>query len=313
MSAKKIGVLVVFAAAVAAFLVLDPGKYLTLESLKANRASLADLRATHAALFPAAFVLVYIVQTAFSLPGAAILSLAAGAIFGVFQGTLYVVTGATIGAVLAFLVSRTLLRDWVVKTFGARMEGIDRGLRENGLSYLLFLRLVPAFPFFLVNLACGVTGLPLRTYAVGTLIGIVPGSLVFVNAGASLAAIESVSRVASPRVLGSFALLGVFALLPTIVKEWKRRRSGHRQETGGTTMSLRERIEKFDASRGRSPEVAGIIRKGIDDVRAAGVAGLSIGERAPDFVLPNQRGEMVRLGDRLSRGPVVLNFYRGVW
>ncbi|MGB7630373.1 MAG: TVP38/TMEM64 family protein, partial [Candidatus Deferrimicrobium sp.] len=183
MKARKILILLVFAAVVAAFYFLDLGKYLTLESLKANRARLTDLRAAHAFLFAAVFVLVYIVQTAFSLPGAAILSLAAGAIFGVLQGTLFVVSGATVGAILAFLVSRTLLRDWVVKKFGGRMEGIDRGLRENGLSYLLFLRLVPAFPFFLVNLACGVTGLPLRTYALGTLFGIMPGSLVFVNAG----------------------------------------------------------------------------------------------------------------------------------
>ena len=226
MSAKKIGILAVFATVVVAFHLLDLGRYLTLESLKANRAHLAALRSANIVLFPAVFVSIYIVQTAFSLPGAAILSLAAGAIFGVLQGTLFVVSGATAGAVLAFLVSRTLLRDWVVKKFGGRMEGIDRGLRENGLSYLLFLRLVPAFPFFLVNLACGVTGLPLRTYALGTLVGIVPGSLVFVNAGASLAAIESVGQVASPRVLGSFLLLGLFALLPTIVNAVKRRREG---------------------------------------------------------------------------------------
>jgi len=227
MKARKILILLVFAAVVAAFHFLDLGKYLTLESLKANRAALEDLRLAHAVLFAAAFVLVYIVQTAFSLPGAAILSLAAGAIFGVLQGTVLVVTGATIGAILAFLVSRTLLRDWVLKKFGGRMERIDRGLRENGLSYLLFLRLVPAFPFFLVNLACGVTGLPLRTYALGTLFGIIPGSLVFVNAGASLAAIESVRQVASPRVLGSFALLGLFALLPTIINVVKKRREGN--------------------------------------------------------------------------------------
>ena len=226
MKAGKIPILLVFAAVAGAFFYLDPGRYLTLESLKANRARLEELRAAHAFLFAAGFVLIYIAQTAFSLPGAAILSLASGAVFGVIQGTLFVVTGATIGAVLAFLVSRTLLRDWVVSKFGGRMEGIDRGLRENGLSYLLFLRLVPAFPFFLVNLACGVTGLPLRTYAVGTLFGIMPGSLVFVNAGASLAAIESVSQVASPRVLGSFALLGLFALLPTILKAVKKRREG---------------------------------------------------------------------------------------
>jgi len=224
MKARKILVFLVFAAVVAAFHFLDLGRYLTLESLKANRAHLEMLRATRAVLFAAVFVVVYVVQTAFSLPGAAILSLAAGAIFGILQGTLYVVSGATVGAVLAFLVSRTLLRDWVVKTFGARMEAIDRGLRENGFSYLLFLRLVPAFPFFLVNLACGVTGLPLRTYALGTLFGIIPGSFVFVNAGASLAAIERVSQVASPRVLGSFALLSLFALLPTVLNSLKKRR-----------------------------------------------------------------------------------------
>ncbi len=224
MKARKILLLLVFAAVVAAFYFLDLGKFLTLESLKANRAWLTDLRMAHSVLFAVVFVLIYIVQTAFSLPGAAILSLAAGAIFGVLQGTLFVVSGATVGAILAFLVSRTLLRDGVVRKFGGRMEGIDRGLRENGLSYLLFLRLVPAFPFFLVNLACGVTGLPLRTYALGTLFGIMPGSLVFVNAGASLAAIERVGQVASPRVLGSFALLGLFALLPTIINAVKRRR-----------------------------------------------------------------------------------------
>ena len=233
MKSRKILILLVFAAVVAAFHFLDLGKYLTLESLKANRGRLTDLRAAHASLFAAVFVLVYVVQTAFSLPGAAILSLAAGAIFGVLQGTVFVVSGATVGAILAFLVSRTLLRDWVVTKFGARMEGIDRGLRENGLSYLLFLRLVPAFPFFLVNLACGVTGLPLRTYALGTLVGIIPGSLVFVNAGASLAAIETVSQVASPRVLGSFALLGLFALLPTIINAVKKRRARNRFPSDG--------------------------------------------------------------------------------
>jgi len=121
-------------------------------------------------------------------------------------------------------VSRTLLREWVVRRFGARMEGIDRGLREDGLSYLLFLRLVPAFPFFLVNLASGITGIPLRTYALGTLVGILPGSLVFVNAGASLAAVENVRQVVGPRTLGSFALLGLFALLPAIVRSVRRRR-----------------------------------------------------------------------------------------
>jgi uncharacterized membrane protein YdjX (TVP38/TMEM64 family) len=226
MNAKKGALFLLIVLVVGSFLYFDLGKYLTLEALKANRLRLDEWRAAHVYLSAAAFVAVYIIQTAFSLPGAAVLSLASGAIFGILQGTLYVVTGATIGAILAFLVSRTLLRDWVVKRFGGRMEGIDRGLRENGFSYLLFLRLVPAFPFFLVNLACGVTGLPLRTYALGTLFGIMPGSLVFVNAGASLAAIKSVSQVVGPRVLGSFALLGLFALLPAILKAIRKRRAG---------------------------------------------------------------------------------------
>ena len=223
MKPRKILILAALAGGLAAFYFLDLGRYLTLESLKANREQLAGLYREHAVLFAAGFVAVYIAQTAFSLPGAAILSLGAGAVFGLFRGTLFVVTGATAGAVLAFLFSRTLLRDWVVRTFGARMEGIDRGLRENGLSYLLFLRLVPAFPFFLVNLASGITGIPLRTYVLGTFFGILPGSLVFVNAGASLAAIDQMGQVASPRVLGSFALLGLFALAPTIVKAVRRR------------------------------------------------------------------------------------------
>jgi len=226
MKARKILLLLIFVAVAAVFHFFRLGDSLTLAGLKANRARLEDLRAAHTSGFAAAFILAYIVQTAFSLPGAAILSLAAGVIFGVLPGAVYVVTAATIGAILAFLASRTLLREWVMEKFGERMGGIDRGLRENGLSYLLFLRLVPAFPFFLVNLACGVTGLPLRTYALGTLFGIIPGSLVFVNAGASLAAIESVSQVATPRVLGSFALLGLFALLPTIWKAVKKRREG---------------------------------------------------------------------------------------
>ncbi len=224
MTVRKGAVVVGIALVVAAFVHFDLGRFLTLAVLKESRARLEALREVHAVLFPAVFVAVYVVQTACCLPGAAVLSLASGALFGVFPGTVYVVAGATIGAVLAFLASRTLLRGWVAEAFGARMEGIDRGLRGNGLSYLLFLRLVPAFPFFLVNLACGVTGLPLRTYALGTLLGIVPGSLVYVNAGASLAAVESVSGVASPRVAASLALLGLFALLPAAVREWRRRR-----------------------------------------------------------------------------------------
>jgi uncharacterized membrane protein YdjX (TVP38/TMEM64 family) len=128
------------------------------------------------------------------------------------------------GAVLAFLLARTLLRDWVVKKFGRQMEALDKGLSESGISYLLFLRLVPLFPFFLVNLACGITGLPIRTYIIGTMVGILPGSFVYANAGASIASINNMRDVASTRVLISFAILGLFALIPTVYKKIKASR-----------------------------------------------------------------------------------------
>jgi uncharacterized membrane protein YdjX (TVP38/TMEM64 family) len=218
---KKSIVATALICAVALFFSFDLHHYLTLESLKANRQTLLDYYAAHKLLMVAGFMTVYIVQTTLSLPGAAILSLAAGAIFGSLWGTLYANVAATIGATLAFLVVRYLLRDAVVRRFGVRLEGMNRELEERGLNYLLFLRLVPVFPFFLINLAAGLTRMPLRTFFFGTLLGIIPGGFVFVNAGASLAAITSLSGIASPRVLGSFALLGLFALLPALYNRFR--------------------------------------------------------------------------------------------
>ena len=225
MNLKKIALLAVAALAMGLFFYLDLGRYLTLEELKANRESLVRYYGSHKVGTVAGFMIVYILQTALSLPGAAILSLAAGAIFGSGMGTLYAVSAATIGAALAFLVTRYLLRDLILNRFGARLEGLNRELETRGFNYLLFLRLVPLFPFFLINLAAGLTRLPLRVFVLGTLVGIIPGGFVFVNAGASLATINSLGDVASPRVLGSFALLGLFALVPVIHGKLKRRGS----------------------------------------------------------------------------------------
>ncbi|MBL0226041.1 MAG: TVP38/TMEM64 family protein [Geobacteraceae bacterium] len=221
MNSKKIILLFIAALAVALFFRLDLGRYLTLEALKANRQALLDMYATHTLSMVAGFMVLYILQTALSLPGAAILSLTAGAIFGPLMGTVYAVVSASIGATLAFLVTRYLLRDLVLQRFGSRLEGMNRELEQRGLNYLLFLRLVPVFPFFLINLAAGLTRLPLRTFMLGTLIGIIPGGFVFVNAGASLATISSISGILSPRVLGSFALLGLFALIPALYNKFK--------------------------------------------------------------------------------------------
>jgi len=209
--------------AIAAFFCFDLHQLLTLEALKANRQMLLNYADSHAAATAAGFMALYIIQTALSLPGATIFSLAAGALFGPLLGTVYAVIAATIGATLAFLVTRYLLQDLVLKKFGPRLEGMNRELAERGFNYLLFLRLVPLFPFFLINLAAGLTRLPVRIFIVGTLLGIIPGGFVYVNAGASLATITSIAGIASPRVLGSFALLGCFALLPALYARYKRR------------------------------------------------------------------------------------------
>ena len=224
MNKKKLAIASLVAVLIALFFFFDLGRYLTLESLKANRDALRSYYEAHWFLMAGGFIILYIAQTALSLPGAAILSLAAGAVFGAVTGTLYVNIGATVGATLAFLVARYLFRDAVLRKFGANLEKVNRELEQRGFNYLLFLRLVPAFPFFLVNLGAGLTKLPLRTFFFGTMIGIIPGSFVFCNAGASLATISSMSEVASPRVLGSFALLGLFAISPVIYQKVRQGR-----------------------------------------------------------------------------------------
>ncbi len=223
MNLKKIFLLLIGLAAVGLFFYLDLGRFLTLESLKANRQLLLQYHVEHGLLLVAAFMAIYIIQTGLALPGATILSLSAGAVFGPWLGTLYAVTAASIGATIAFLMTRYLLRELVLTKFGNKLEAINQELEERGLNYLLFLRLVPAFPFFLINLAAGLTRLPLRTFVLGTFFGIIPGGFVYVNAGASLAQINSLSDIASPRVLGSFALLGLFALIPALYAKFKNR------------------------------------------------------------------------------------------
>ncbi|MBA3668305.1 MAG: FAD-dependent oxidoreductase [Sphingomonas sp.] len=225
MSRGKIGLLAVFVAAIAAFFIFDLGAYLTLASLKARQADLATLLNNRPLAIIGAFFLLYIATTAFSLPGAAILTLAAGAVFGLWLGTLIVSFASAIGASLAFLSSRYVLRDWVKARFGRRVAAIDRGIAKDGVSYLLTLRLIPAFPFFLINLTMGLTTMRLVTFYVVSQIGMLPGTLVFVNAGTRLAAIDSTGDILSPALIGSFVLLGLFPLMAkAIVGLIKRRR-----------------------------------------------------------------------------------------
>ena len=207
---------------------LDGQRYLSLDAVKANRDALLGFTREH---YPAALAIAfvtYVGATAFSLPGGLVLSLTMGFIFGRWAGTVLVVFAATIGATLVFLAARYLFADAARRRMGALGEKISAGFTENAFSYLLFLRLVPLFPFFLVNLAPAFTGISLRTYVLGTFIGIIPGSFVYVNLGQTLGRIDSLSGLVSTETLGAFMLLGMFALVPVFVRKWRSgRAAGH--------------------------------------------------------------------------------------
>jgi pyruvate/2-oxoglutarate dehydrogenase complex dihydrolipoamide dehydrogenase (E3) component/uncharacterized membrane protein YdjX (TVP38/TMEM64 family) len=220
----RILVLLLIGAGIAAFILLDLGAYLTLENLKARQAELAELLERRPLLIIGGFFLLYVAVTALSLPGAAILTLAAGAVFGLRLGVLIVSFASAIGASLAFLSSRYLLRDWVRGRFGRRIEAIDRGIARDGAFYLLTLRLIPAFPFFLINLAMGLTAMGLVTFYLVSQAGMLLGTIVYVNAGTQLAAIESTRDIFSPALIGSFVLLGLFPLIAKFAVGRIRRR-----------------------------------------------------------------------------------------
>jgi uncharacterized membrane protein YdjX (TVP38/TMEM64 family) len=209
-----------FLLGIGTFAYFDLGQYLSLNSIKANRDLLLNYTESHYAFSVALFILLYILQTTFSLPGGAILTLTGGFLFGSMMGTLFVNIGATIGATLAFLAARYLLREWVENKFGDRLGPIQTGFAQNAFSYLMTLRLIPAFPFFLVNLVSGLTRVSFRTYVLATSIGIIPGSFVFAFAGRQLGSINSLSEIASPPVLLAFTLLGLLALMPVAYRKW---------------------------------------------------------------------------------------------
>ncbi|HEY5722648.1 MAG TPA: FAD-dependent oxidoreductase [Allosphingosinicella sp.] len=227
-TAKRLILLLVIASGIAAFFLLDLGNYLTLETLKARRAELAQLLDERPLLLILGFFLFYVAVTALSLPGAAILTLAAGAIFGLLLGTFIVSLASTIGASLAFLSSRYLLRDWVKAKFGNRVDSIDRGIARDGPFYLLTLRLIPLFPFFLVNLAMGLTAMRLIPFFLTSMIGMLAGTILYVNAGTQLASIESSRDIFSLALLGSFVLLGLFPLAAKWALGWWKRRRAYR-------------------------------------------------------------------------------------
>ena len=222
---KKLLILVLFAVAIACFFYFDLGSQLTLANLKEQQAAFDAQYQANPVLVIAIFFLVYVVTTAASLPGALILTLAAGALFGVVTGTILVSFASSIGATIAFLSSRYLFRDAVKSRFGDRLKAIDKGVDKDGPFYLLTLRLVPVFPFFLINLLMGLTAIKARTFYIVSQVGMFLGTLVYVNAGTQLANIDEVSDIGSPALLLSFAALGVTPWIGKwIVSGMKRRK-----------------------------------------------------------------------------------------
>jgi uncharacterized membrane protein YdjX (TVP38/TMEM64 family) len=216
----KIVVALLFLSAIGAFFIFDLKTYLSLDTLKANRDSLLAFTEEHYVPAVALFILIYVLQTSFSLPGATIMTLAGGFLFGSLWGPLYVNIGATTGATLAFLAARYLFHQWVERKFGDRLGPIQDGFAKNAFSYLLTLRLIPFFPFFLVNLLSGLTRVKVRTYVVATAIGIIPGSVVYAFAGRQLGTINTLSELVSPRLLLAFSLLGLLMLVPILYRKF---------------------------------------------------------------------------------------------
>jgi pyruvate/2-oxoglutarate dehydrogenase complex dihydrolipoamide dehydrogenase (E3) component/uncharacterized membrane protein YdjX (TVP38/TMEM64 family) len=213
MRLRQIVLLLLLALAIGAFVALDLGRYLSFEQLKASQASFAQLHAEQPFTVAVVYFLVYVLATALSFPGATIITLAGGAVFGLWQGLLIVSFASTVGATLAFLASRFLLRDWVEARFGPRLADIHLGVNREGAFYLFSLRLIPVVPFFLINLLMGLTRMKVWTYYWVSQIGMLAGTAVYVNAGTQLAQLDSVQGILSPALLGSFVLLGLFPLI----------------------------------------------------------------------------------------------------
>jgi len=207
---KKAILALVLIGAIAAYFVFDLGQYLSLENFKASQAEIVAAKDANLALYIAGFFLLYVAVTGLSIPGAAIMSLVAGALFGVVVGTLIVSFASTMGATLAFLSSRYLLRDWVQGKFGERLRAVDDGLEKDGAFYLFTLRLIPVFPFFVINLLMGLTRIKTPTFFWVSQLGMLPATIVFVNAGTQISRIESTAGLLSPTLIASFVALAFF-------------------------------------------------------------------------------------------------------
>jgi len=216
MNPRKLLLLLALGLLVGAFFVFDLGRFFSLDYFKSQQAAIEAWRAAHPVLTAGLFFAIYVAVTGLSLPGAALLTLVAGAIFGLLWGTVIVSFASTLGATVAFLAARFVLRDWVQGKFREKLKAINAGMEKEGGFYLFTLRLIPIFPFFIINLVMGLTSIRTWTFYWVSQVGMLAGTLVYVNAGTQIAGIASLQGILSPELLASFALLGVF---PWIAKK----------------------------------------------------------------------------------------------
>ncbi len=225
MNIKKLAVLLAIVALVAAFFVFDLNQYFSLDAIKAQQQALNTQVMDNPLIAGGIFFVVYVLVTALSLPGAALMTLAGGALFGLGWGLVIVSFASSLGATLAMLISRFLLQDWVQQRFGRRLKPLNEGIEREGAFYLFALRLVPAFPFFMINLAMGLTHIKARTFWWVSQLGMLPGTFVYVNAGRELSQLDSLGGILSPGLIGAFVLLGLFPLIARkILDQVKARR-----------------------------------------------------------------------------------------
>jgi uncharacterized membrane protein YdjX (TVP38/TMEM64 family) len=207
---KKAILMLFLLGAIVAYFVFDLGQILSLDTFKASQADIVAAKDANPVLYIAGFFILYVAVTGLSIPGAAIMTLIAGALFGVLVGTIIVSFASTMGATLAFLSARFVLRDWVQGKFGERLRAIDEGLEKDGAFYLFTLRLIPVFPFFVINLVMGLTRIKTPTFFWVSQLGMLPATIVFVNAGTQIGRIESTAGLLSPALIASFVALALF-------------------------------------------------------------------------------------------------------
>ena len=225
---KKGLLLLVVLSLITAFFLFDMHQYLNFAYIQAQLAGFEAWHQQHPVIVALVYFAAYIIITGLSLPGAVPMTLLGGALFGLFWGTVIISFASTIGATLAFLVARYLLRDVIQARFSKRIETIDRGIKKDGAFYLFTLRLVPIFPFFLINLGMGLTAMRVVTFYLVSQVGMLAGTIVYVNAGTQLAQLESLAGIMSPSLILSFALLGIFPLLAKKLVDMLQRRRAYK-------------------------------------------------------------------------------------